>query len=52
MSAIHQSSTSDPPGMNHVVFMLYFLNILSNLGVPTSPANIPREISPGESSPP
>src|SRR5437763_15218176 len=40
------------PGMNHVVFRLYLSNSLSRRGVPTSPANIPREMSSGESSPP
>ena len=32
------------PGMNHVVFMLYFLNNFRRRGVPTSPAYIPYSI--------
>ena len=38
--------------MNHVVFIPSLSNSLSSRGVPTSPANIPLEISSGESSPP
>ena len=38
--------------MNQVVFMSYLSNSFSRRGVPTSPANRPREMSSGESSPP
>ena len=40
------------PGMNHVVFRPYLSNSFSRRGDPTSPANMPREMSSGESSPP
>src|SRR6266511_4013808 len=40
------------PGMNQVVFKPYLSNSLSRRRVPTSPANSPREMSSGESSPP
>lgn len=40
------------PGINHVVLMPYLSNNLSRRGLPTSPANMPRLMSPGESSPP
>lgn len=42
----------DLPGINHVVFIPYFANSFNSLGEPTSPANMPRVISLGESSPP
>jgi hypothetical protein len=35
-----------------VVVRPYFLNIFNRRGEPTSPANMPREMSSGESSPP
>src|SRR5918999_3285441 len=38
--------------MNHVVRRSYLSKSLSNLGVPTSPENMPLEMSSGESSPP
>src|SRR5256885_286743 len=40
------------PGMNQVVFRPYLWNSLSSRSEPTSPANMPREMSSGESSPP
>src|SRR6266550_2602754 len=40
------------PGMNHVVLMPSRPNSFKRRGLPTSPANSPREISSGESSPP
>ena len=40
------------PGMNQVVFRSYLSNSFSRRRVPTSPANMPREMSSGESSPP
>src|SRR5436190_22515871 len=40
------------PGMNHVVFRPYLANNLRRRRLPTSPANTPREMSSGESSPP
>src|SRR5438132_12892157 len=40
------------PGMNQVVFSPYFSNSFSRRSDPTSPANSPREMSSGESSPP
>ena len=38
--------------MNQVVLRSYFSKSLSNRGVPTSPENMPLEMSSGESSPP
>src|SRR5437879_13736483 len=40
------------PGTNHVVLMPKRSNSLTSRGVPTSPENMPREMSSGESSPP
>ncbi len=40
------------PGMNQVVLMPQRSNSFSSRGDPTSPENIPREMSQGESSPP
>ena len=40
------------PGINQVVFMSYLSKRLRSRGVPTSPANMPLEMSSGESSPP
>src|SRR5690606_41432834 len=38
--------------MNHEAGISYFWNSFSSRGVPISPANIPRWMSEGESSPP
>src|SRR5215210_7921711 len=38
--------------MNQVVLRSYLSKSWSNLGVPTSPENMPLEMSSGESSPP
>lgn len=40
------------PGANQVAGILYFLKSFKSLGIPTSPAKRPLEISSGESSPP
>jgi hypothetical protein len=40
------------PGINQVVFMSYLSKRFSSRGVPTSPANMPLDMSSGESSPP
>src|SRR3989442_3318504 len=40
------------PGTNHVVLMPKRSNSFTSRGVPTSPENMPREMSSGESSPP
>jgi hypothetical protein len=40
------------PGMNQVALILYFSKSLSIRRVPIVPANIPREMSEVESSPP
>ena len=40
------------PGTNQLVLMPKRVNSSSSRGVPTSPANRPREMSAGKSSPP
>src|SRR5690554_844160 len=40
------------PGTNHVVLISKRSNSFTRRGTPTSPANMPREMSSGESSPP
>src|SRR5713226_6923212 len=40
------------PGMNQLILRPYLSKSFSRRGTPTSPANSPREMSSGESSPP